>query len=373
MSIAGSSGTEGDDDSITFTVTLDEAANETVTVDYATSDGSAEAGDDYTAKSGTLTFNAGTTSNTISVSITDDSENEGDETFTVTLSNASGANLGTSSATGTIRNRHVEPLTAGFSDMPSEHVGTEFYFDLSFSENVAAGYAKVRDAFSVEGGKANQAKRKTQSSNQNWTIRVKPHGSGSVSITLPATTKLQRGEGHLHRRRPEAEQLDIGNGPRAGADYSKGRMITGVSLAHSRGLGSPCREAQRGRPRQPRLVTNKAHQHQRKNAPARPVRNALRTGRAVHRKRRAHRQEWKVPDQSGLRPKTGNIWRCGTATAIRIIPGHARPTKAGGNSRLEARRIWRATMTRNTWLAILMATALATTIACRASPHDRAN
>ena len=151
MSIAGSSGTEGDDDSITFTVTLDEAANETVTVDYATSDGSAEAGDDYTAKSGTLTFNAGTTSNTISVSITDDSENEGDETFTVTLSNASGANLGTSSATGTIRNRHVEPLTAGFSDMPSEHVGTEFYFDLSFSENVAAGYAKVRDAFSVEG------------------------------------------------------------------------------------------------------------------------------------------------------------------------------------------------------------------------------
>ena len=188
VSIAGGSGKEGDDDEIDFTVTLDEAASETVTVDYETSDGSAEAGDDYTAKSGTLSFSAGQTSKTISVEIEDDIENESDETFTVTLSNASGADLGTSSATGTIRNRHVEPLTASFSDMPDEHDGTVFYFDLSFSENVAAGYAKVRDAFSVDGGKANEAKRKTQGSNQNWTIRVKPHGSGSVSITLPATT-----------------------------------------------------------------------------------------------------------------------------------------------------------------------------------------
>ena len=65
VSIAGGSGTEGTDSSIGFTVTLDEAATETVTVDYATSDGTADAGDDYTSTSGTLTFDAGTTSKTI--------------------------------------------------------------------------------------------------------------------------------------------------------------------------------------------------------------------------------------------------------------------------------------------------------------------
>ena len=118
VSIAGGSGKEGDDADIDFTVTLDETASGTVTVDYSTSDGSADAGDDYTAKSGTLSFSAGETSKTISIAIEDDTQNESDETFTVTLSNASGADLGTTSATGTIRNRHVATLTATFSNVP---------------------------------------------------------------------------------------------------------------------------------------------------------------------------------------------------------------------------------------------------------------
>ena len=189
LSIAGGSGTEGDDDDIDFTVTLNEAATDTVTVDYATSDGTADAGDDYTAKSGTLSFSAGTTSKTISVSIENDVENESDETFTVTLSNASGTNLGTSSATGTIRNRHVAPLTASFSNMPTEHDGSEFTFDLAFSENVEAGYARVRDdALRATGATIERAQRKTQGSQQSWTITVEPLGTGRISITLPETT-----------------------------------------------------------------------------------------------------------------------------------------------------------------------------------------
>ena len=189
VSIAGGSGTEGDDGSIAFTVTLDEAASGTVTVDYATADGSAEAGDDYTAASGTLSFAAGETSKAISVAIDDDIDNESDETFTVTLSNASGADLGTKTATGTIRNRPVAPLTASFSGVPAEHDGSEFTFDLSFSENVAAGYARIRDhAFSVNGATIKKAQRKTQGSNQNWTVTVDPTGNGGVSITLPETT-----------------------------------------------------------------------------------------------------------------------------------------------------------------------------------------
>ena len=199
LSIAGSSGTEGDDDDIDFTVTLDEAASDTVTVNYATSDGTADAGDDYTAKSGTLSFSAGTTTKTISVAIEDDIENESDETFTVTLSNASGADLGTSTATGTIRNRRVEPLTASFSGMPSEHDGSSFTFELHFSENPEVSFRTLKNhAFTVDEGDVTRAQRKNPQSadkNKAWTITVEPDGNETLSITLPATTSCSSNRG----------------------------------------------------------------------------------------------------------------------------------------------------------------------------------
>ena len=72
-------------------------------VAYATSDGSAQAGSDYTAHAGTLTIPAGQTSASFSVPITDDAVPEGGETVLLSLSNASGALLATpSSATLTI-------------------------------------------------------------------------------------------------------------------------------------------------------------------------------------------------------------------------------------------------------------------------------
>ena len=107
VSIADASGTEGEQSSIGFTVTLDKAESRTVTVDYATADDTATAGSDYTATSGTLTFEGGTTSKTITVPIADDESEESDETFTLTLSNPSYAELGRSTATGTIQNRAV--------------------------------------------------------------------------------------------------------------------------------------------------------------------------------------------------------------------------------------------------------------------------
>ena len=199
LSIADGSGKEGDDSSITFTVTLDEAASGSVTVDYATSDATADAGDDYTTTSGTLTFNAGTTSKTISVSIDDDVENESDETFTVTLSNASGADLGTSTATGTIQNRRVEPLTTSFSGMPTEHDGSSFTFELHFSENPEMSFRTLRDhAFTVDEGDVTRAQRKnpqTTDKNKTWTITVEPDGNDTISITLPATTSCSSNRG----------------------------------------------------------------------------------------------------------------------------------------------------------------------------------
>ena len=76
-------------------VTLSEAAGQIIKVSYATSNGTATAGSDYTAQSGTLTFNPGVTSQTINVAISNNSLYEGDETFQVTLSNPVYATLGT--------------------------------------------------------------------------------------------------------------------------------------------------------------------------------------------------------------------------------------------------------------------------------------
>jgi hypothetical protein len=85
-----------------FTVTLSQAATSTVTVGFATANGTAVAGSAYTATSGTLTFKPGTVSQTISVPILPDAVAKANETFQVNLSNPVGAGLATTSGTGTI-------------------------------------------------------------------------------------------------------------------------------------------------------------------------------------------------------------------------------------------------------------------------------
>ena len=80
-------------------------------------------------------------------------------------------------------------LTASFSNVPADHNGDNFTFQLNFSENVNAGYARVRDhAFTVDGATIANAYRQTQGSNRGWHVEVDPTGNGEVSITLPETT-----------------------------------------------------------------------------------------------------------------------------------------------------------------------------------------
>jgi Calx-beta domain-containing protein len=76
---------------VTITVARVDGATGVVTVDYATSDGTASAGSDYTATSGTLTFNQGETSKTLTIPIGNDGVFEADETVNVTLSNPTGS------------------------------------------------------------------------------------------------------------------------------------------------------------------------------------------------------------------------------------------------------------------------------------------
>ncbi|MFM8635388.1 MAG: S8 family serine peptidase, partial [Planctomycetia bacterium] len=92
--------------SFTFVVTLSQAVSSKVTVRFATANGTAVAGrtGDYTATSGTLTFNSGVTTLNVSVAVRNDSLVEGNETFFIDLSRASGAVIGTARGTGTILN-----------------------------------------------------------------------------------------------------------------------------------------------------------------------------------------------------------------------------------------------------------------------------
>ncbi|MDB5721113.1 MAG: hypothetical protein JWP15_1731 [Alphaproteobacteria bacterium] len=87
-----------------FTINLDKPATTAVTIDYATSGGTATAGSDYLGVSGTLTFAVGETSKTVSVPIVGDTIAELNETFTVNLSNASGATIGDAQGVATITN-----------------------------------------------------------------------------------------------------------------------------------------------------------------------------------------------------------------------------------------------------------------------------
>ena len=176
------------------------------------------AGSDYTAASGALTFNAGDTSQTVQVTVLTDSEDESQETLTLTLSNPSQATLDDATGTGAIENGEsssgiqedppaetpVVLLTASFANVPADHDGSNFTFQLNFSENVNAGYARIRDhAFTVDGATIANAYRQTQGSNQGWHVEVDPTGNGAGEHHPARNHRLRRQRRHLRRRRAE--------------------------------------------------------------------------------------------------------------------------------------------------------------------------
>jgi hypothetical protein len=104
LSINDVSVTEGNSGTVnaTFTVSLSPASSQNVTVNYATAGGSATSGVDFNATSGTLTFAAGATSQPIIVPVIGDTVAEPNETFVVTLSNATNATISRAQGVGTI-------------------------------------------------------------------------------------------------------------------------------------------------------------------------------------------------------------------------------------------------------------------------------
>ena len=154
LSIAGDTGPE-DIGELVFSVTLMARAPTEATVNYATMDDTAVAGDDYGPVEGTLTFAPGETAKSIRVAVVDDAIDEADEeSFAVMLSGPSGATLAHALATGVIRDNDEPPALSVADAAGDEDVGAlEFAVTLNVPSGieVSVSYATTDDSATAGG------------------------------------------------------------------------------------------------------------------------------------------------------------------------------------------------------------------------------
>ena len=151
LSVEDASAMEGDP--LTFTVELAAVSGKTVTVGYATADGtattasSAPGGADYTARSGTLSFAPGTLTQPVAVPTRQETTDEDDETFTLTLSVPVNAGISDGTATGTIADDDDPPMMSVADADALE--GDDIVFTVTLTavsgKTVAVGYATYED------------------------------------------------------------------------------------------------------------------------------------------------------------------------------------------------------------------------------------
>ena len=118
LSITGGGDAEEDAGSVTLTVTLSAESRRQVSVGYGTSDGTAVAGEDYDAKTGTLVFEPGQTEKHVVVGITDDDLDETrSEDFRVVLQNPENAAVNVGTATVVIKDNDPRPRLSIVGDI----------------------------------------------------------------------------------------------------------------------------------------------------------------------------------------------------------------------------------------------------------------
>ena len=267
ISVADARVEEGAGAVLAFAVTLERAAGVAVTVDYATSDGTAQAGVDYTATSGTLTFDAGDTEKTVEVPVLDDSHDEGDEALTLRLSNASGGRLADAEATGTIENTDPLPraLLARFGRATALHVmeQVEERLDAPRAPGLRGRFAgrELRRGMEREMGRNFLSRlESTAVQGARDTTGVQPDLGGAELLRMGlGGGDLLMGSGFVLNRETDQGasvslwsrgmesrfsgrdgELSLDGGVRTtmfGADYAKGPLMAGLMLSHRRGLG----------------------------------------------------------------------------------------------------------------------------------------
>lgn len=194
----------------TITVSRLNSSSGTATVNYTTTNGTANAGQDYATASGTLTFSNGQTSRTFTIPITNDTTDEPDETVNIALSNPSpGSNLVAPSTAVLTITDNDNPPTVSVGDVSvaegNENL-TAFNFNVTLSE--ASGFATSVN-WQTNGGTANAGiDYQTNSGTVNFAagetskqITVQVYGETLVEINeifnvnLSAPTLLTIGDG----------------------------------------------------------------------------------------------------------------------------------------------------------------------------------
>ena len=275
LSVADAEVDEAVDATLDFVVTLSKKRFSATTVDYATSDGTATAGSDYAATSGTLTFAALETTKTVSVPVLDDAHDEGSETMTLTLSNptpSSYVHLDDGEATGTIKNTDAMPKAwiARFGRTVAEQVldAVEGRLEAPRAAGVEASVAGQRlggagpsDEASDEALERREAE-DAMTALADWLQGETAAEEGSQGFETRAVTErdillgssfaltggsAESGFGALWGR-ASVSGFDGRDGDltvdgevtsaMVGADWTRGPATAGLTVAHSRGDGS---------------------------------------------------------------------------------------------------------------------------------------
>jgi subtilisin family serine protease len=190
LSISGGSVQEGNIGAraLPFNVSLNSVAAVPITVSFATGGGTATAGTDYLAQSGSVTFSPGETLKTIPVGVIGDTLVEPNETFTMILSNVVSSvpvSFGTSSAVGTIVNDDILGISV-FPVTGSENAGT-FWFRLGLTEPAAT---PITVRFNTSNGTARSGSRADYLATSG-TIRIEP-GVQNILVGVPIVNDVIR-------------------------------------------------------------------------------------------------------------------------------------------------------------------------------------
>ena len=181
LTIADANATEGSD--VSFTVTLSVASEDTVGVTWTASargvSDTADTGDLAGPLTGTLTFSPGDISKTFTVSTAEDTTDEADETFTVTLSGPTNATLGDATGTGTIADDDGAPSLSVADAAAAE--GSDVSFTVTLSP-ASGKTVTVRYDTSRPGGTTAEAADFTAQTNRTLTI---PAGATTGTIAVP--------------------------------------------------------------------------------------------------------------------------------------------------------------------------------------------
>ena len=165
------------DGSAAFAVTLSNPGSLEVRATYATMNGTAMARQDYEAATGTLRIAPGETKGTITVPILEDNVKEEDETFTLALSGAQNASLGSATGTGTIVDNDAVP-TLSIGDIAMQESAASAAFTVTLSEQSTMA---VRVEYATEDETATSGADYIETTG---TLRITP-GETAGTITVP--------------------------------------------------------------------------------------------------------------------------------------------------------------------------------------------